>query len=396
MMILGLGGLLGDAACAVLKDGELQAAIEENEARHVLRGPAGCRRRRSRNACAWRASAAMQVDCVAMVRPFARGPESHCTSSLRDQFPKAEIAVVEHHLAHAASAFFASPFEEATVLTLDHAGDFRCGARWQRAGQSDCSSKSEWYYPDSLGRLYGAVTRAARVSRRRRRTQGPVALDVGRRALRAAVPRDAWRRRRAWIASFFDGHRQRKAASARNSSSGWGSRTAPRFPQPWRRRSRAGCRRRSKKRCWRWPARARICAWRAGCSKRAAGGVPGALRPLEERLRAAGGGQRRDGAGRGVSRLAPGPAATRAAARCNRCCSGPSYGARRDQAGAGELQAAIPLSALDRRHAGRRRCACWASTRSSPGCRGAWSSARARWAIAAFWLRRSIRIPPKI
>ena len=31
MMILGLGGLLRDAACAVLKDGELQAAIEESK-----------------------------------------------------------------------------------------------------------------------------------------------------------------------------------------------------------------------------------------------------------------------------------------------------------------------------------------------------------------------------
>jgi hypothetical protein len=30
MVILGLGGLLGDAACAVMKDGELKAAVEEN------------------------------------------------------------------------------------------------------------------------------------------------------------------------------------------------------------------------------------------------------------------------------------------------------------------------------------------------------------------------------
>ena len=35
MVILGLGGLLGDAACAVLKDGELKAAVEENKLDHV-------------------------------------------------------------------------------------------------------------------------------------------------------------------------------------------------------------------------------------------------------------------------------------------------------------------------------------------------------------------------
>ena len=74
--------------------------------------------------------------------------------------------VVEHHQAHAASAFFASPFEEATVLTLDHSGDFRCGARWQ-AAQNQIQPEKEWYYPDSLGRIYGAVTELLGFKKRR-------------------------------------------------------------------------------------------------------------------------------------------------------------------------------------------------------------------------------------
>jgi carbamoyltransferase len=94
---------------------------------------------------------------VAVVRPFARGPESNIHLALRGQFPHAEIAVVEHHLGHAASAFYPSPFEHATVLTLDHAGDFRCGALWRGSGKK-LDLEREWYYPDSLGRLYGAVT----------------------------------------------------------------------------------------------------------------------------------------------------------------------------------------------------------------------------------------------
>jgi carbamoyltransferase len=65
--------------------------------------------------------------------------------------------VVEHHLAHAASAYFASPFEEATVLTLDRGGDFRCGSRW-RAHGSRMSLEQEYYAPDSPGGLYGRVT----------------------------------------------------------------------------------------------------------------------------------------------------------------------------------------------------------------------------------------------
>jgi carbamoyltransferase len=76
---------------------------------------------------------------------------------LRARFPNSRIVVVEHHTAHAASAYYPSPFEEATVLTLDRAGDFRCGTRWHAAG-TQLSLERELYYPDSLGDLYGRVT----------------------------------------------------------------------------------------------------------------------------------------------------------------------------------------------------------------------------------------------
>lgn len=156
MLILGLGGLLGDAACAVLKDGELRAAIEEAKLTRGL-APGGMPQASIAECLRLAGATRDQVDCVAIARPFARGPEPEFHLALRDQFPKSEIAVVEHHMAHAASAFYASPFEEATVLTLDHAGDFRCGARWHASG-NQLHLEKEWYYPDSLGRLYGAVT----------------------------------------------------------------------------------------------------------------------------------------------------------------------------------------------------------------------------------------------
>lgn len=64
---------------------------------------------------------------------------------------------VEHHLAHAASAFFASPFESAAVLTLDGRGERAttaygrgCGAAMELFGQVDM--------PHSLGILYEEVT----------------------------------------------------------------------------------------------------------------------------------------------------------------------------------------------------------------------------------------------
>jgi carbamoyltransferase len=156
MVILGLGGLLRDSACAVLKDGELRAAIEEAKLTRNL-APGSVPRAAIEECLRIAGATREEVDCVAIARPFARGPESMFHLALRDEFPNSEIVVVEHHSAHAASAFFASPFEHATVLTLDHTGDFRCGARWKASG-SELHLEKEWYYPDSLGRLYRAVT----------------------------------------------------------------------------------------------------------------------------------------------------------------------------------------------------------------------------------------------
>jgi carbamoyltransferase len=157
MVILGLGGLLSDAACAVLKNGEIQAAVEENKLTRTSGRPTSLPQASVEECLRLAQAQPSDVETVAVVRPFARGRESEFHLALRSQFPNAEIVVVEHHQAHAASAFFVSPFEEATVLTLDHAGDFRCGARWQGQG-NQLHIEREWYYPDSLGRLYGAVT----------------------------------------------------------------------------------------------------------------------------------------------------------------------------------------------------------------------------------------------
>jgi carbamoyltransferase len=156
MAILGLGGLLGDAAAALLHNGELKAAIEENK---LTRGshPGEVPHAAVTECLRLTGMSRDQIDCVAMVRPFSAGPEPDFHLALREQFPSAQVVVVEHHQAHAASAFYTSPSEQAMVLTLDHAGDFRCGVSWVGEG-TQLRAEREWYYPDSLGRLYGAVT----------------------------------------------------------------------------------------------------------------------------------------------------------------------------------------------------------------------------------------------
>jgi carbamoyltransferase len=158
MIILGIGGILGDAAAAVLKDGELVAAVEQRKLGRRAR-PDGLPEEAIAMALGLADATPEQVDTVAIVRPLAAGPETALHLALRAQFPNSRVAPVDHHTAHAASAFYASPFSEATVLTLDRAGDFRCGARWAARG-NQLTLERELYYPDSLGDLYCRVAEA--------------------------------------------------------------------------------------------------------------------------------------------------------------------------------------------------------------------------------------------
>jgi carbamoyltransferase len=156
MIILGLGGILSDAACALLRDGELIAAIEEKKiARRHTSGEL------PQNAITGALQIARvepgQVDCVALVRPFGDASDTSLHLQVRAQFPNARLVLVEHHTAHAASAWYPSGFDEAVVLTLDRAGDLRCGARWEANGNALRLDK-ELFYPDSFGDLYGRVT----------------------------------------------------------------------------------------------------------------------------------------------------------------------------------------------------------------------------------------------
>ena len=75
----------------------------------------------------------------------------------RDFDCTAKLRFSEHHLSHAASAFYPSPFAEAAVLTMDGVGE------WATASLAIGSGKSlkiikEMHFPHSLGLLYSAFT----------------------------------------------------------------------------------------------------------------------------------------------------------------------------------------------------------------------------------------------
>ena len=156
MLLLGIGGWLHDGAAAVMRDGAIVAAIEEEKlTREAHRGGLPSRAIR---ACLELADAtAEEVDCVALVRPLGRRADNTFHIRLRSLFPNARVVVTDHHDAHAASAYYASPFDEARVLTMDRQGDMRCGAVWQGRG-SDLESEEDLYAPDSPAVLYSRVT----------------------------------------------------------------------------------------------------------------------------------------------------------------------------------------------------------------------------------------------
>ena len=63
----------------------------------------------------------------------------------------------EHHLSHAASAFFPSPFEEAAVLTMDGVGEWTTTS-FALGKRNDLKVSREIHFPHSLGLLYSAFT----------------------------------------------------------------------------------------------------------------------------------------------------------------------------------------------------------------------------------------------
>lgn len=68
-----------------------------------------------------------------------------------------DVLFTEHHEAHAASAFYPSPFDEAAILTMDGVGEWAT-ASYGIGRSRDLALLKELHFPDSLGLLYSAFT----------------------------------------------------------------------------------------------------------------------------------------------------------------------------------------------------------------------------------------------
>ncbi|HYA98549.1 MAG TPA: carbamoyltransferase N-terminal domain-containing protein, partial [Methylomirabilota bacterium] len=185
MNILGINAYHGNASAAIVCDGKLVAAVEEerfNRVKYAAGFPAEAIRYCLRTA----GLTLSEVDHVAVPRnPFARlatklfyamrmpsfarerakvmARFTGIREALAEAFqvdPKAIRAAlhrVEHHQAHLASAYYVSPFERAALLSADGLGDF-ASTMWGTGSGGRMKIEGAVAFPHSLGLYYTAVT----------------------------------------------------------------------------------------------------------------------------------------------------------------------------------------------------------------------------------------------
>ena len=81
--------------------------------------------------------------------------KSHILEKLK--IPKSKLLFADHHVSHAAAAFYCSPFDEASVLTLDGAGEWTTSLQAVGRG-TKLDVTQEMRFPHSVGLLYSACT----------------------------------------------------------------------------------------------------------------------------------------------------------------------------------------------------------------------------------------------
>ncbi|HYL61424.1 MAG TPA: carbamoyltransferase [Candidatus Methylomirabilis sp.] len=185
MNILGINAYHGNASAAIVCEGRLVAAVEEerfNRVKYAAGFPAQAIRY-----CLKEAGLELKdIDHVAVPRnPYARLGTKLFYALRMPSFARERMKVlakftgipqalartfdtdpakigakfhrVEHHQAHLASAFFVSPYERAALLSADGLGDF-ASTMWGSGAGSRMTIDGAIAFPHSLGLFYSAVT----------------------------------------------------------------------------------------------------------------------------------------------------------------------------------------------------------------------------------------------
>jgi len=192
MIVVGISAFYHDSAAAIVRDGVIVAAAQEERftrKKHDAGFPAHALRY-----CVAEAGIAWsQIDCVTFYeKPFLKferlletylafAPKGFTSfrmaiplwlkeklfqkslllELLRAEAPDVDwepkLRFTEHHESHAASAFYPSPFRDAAILTMDGVGEWATTSMGVGAGNT-LALNEEIHFPHSLGLLYSAFT----------------------------------------------------------------------------------------------------------------------------------------------------------------------------------------------------------------------------------------------
>jgi carbamoyltransferase len=185
MIILGINAYHADAAAAIISDGLLIAAAEEerfNRIKHSTGFP-----KEAISYCLKEAGISVeQIDYIAIprdskarvlrklyyglkipklaARRFTAMHKTHSLKaniadifSLKEKEIKARVINIEHHKSHIASSFFVSSFEKAVLFSADGLGDF-ASTMWGLGKGNKIKISGEVSFPHSLGLFYTAIT----------------------------------------------------------------------------------------------------------------------------------------------------------------------------------------------------------------------------------------------
>ncbi len=183
--ILGLSVFHADASAAAVEDGRFVAGVEEERFRRIkhwagypeqalrfcleelggdLGGVSALAVARKPRAYLWKKALLALSHPRSLVRAASRVKNLAQISTLEERVAKTfgvakapPLREVEHHLAHVASAFYCSPFEEAACLTVDGFGDFV--STMMAVGRGNrIEVLDRVHFPHSLGLFYSAIT----------------------------------------------------------------------------------------------------------------------------------------------------------------------------------------------------------------------------------------------
>ena len=186
MIVLGLNAFHGDSSAALVKDGKLIAAAEEERFRRIKhwsglpteamkwcladaglklsdvdhiainRNPKVNNLRRALYVLRRRPSLSLIFKRLANMKRAATF-EENVQAAFQGETLRAKVHHVEHHLAHLASAFLVSDFDEAVCLSIDGFGDF-ASSTWGMGQGNDIQIDGRVYFPHSLGIFYSVIT----------------------------------------------------------------------------------------------------------------------------------------------------------------------------------------------------------------------------------------------